>query len=91
MEKCIQIIIKGKVQGVFFRDFTQKQAESLGLKGTVRNRRDGSVEVFACGDEVALQKLEKWCWEGSPYSRVTGVLVEEDGSMPGFHDFRVIY
>lgn len=91
MNKRKQIIVKGRVQGVFFRDFTQKKASALGLRGTVRNRRDGSVEIVAQGDDAVLQELEKWCWEGSPMSNVTGVIVTEFSDTQNYSDFRVVY
>lgn len=85
------IIVKGKVQGVFFRDYTQKKAKSLKLKGTVRNRSDGSVEIYAQGNESQLKKLESWCWEGSPYSNVTGVIVQEETVDRNYPDFRIVF
>jgi acylphosphatase len=91
MEKSIQIIVKGKVQGVFFRDYTRKKAQSLGLKGTVRNRRDGDVEIVAQGEKSQMKELEQWCWQGSPYSSVTEVTLQEHDHSIVFTDFKVIY
>lgn len=91
MDKHIRIIVQGKVQGVWFRDYTQKKANSLALKGTVRNHRDGTVEIRVYGSENQLKDLEQWCWEGSPYSNVTGVVVQELETSPEYLDFRVVY
>lgn len=74
--KTVQILIIGKVQGVFFRKYTQQKALSLNLFGWVRNRTDGSVELQACGEESNLQLLIDWCHKGSPMSKVKDVIVE---------------
>lgn len=91
MDKRIQIVVKGRVQGVFFRDFTRRKAIGLGLKGTVRNRSDGAVEVLAQGEQNKLLELEKWCWEGSPHSQVTEVIRKELPDTLTYPDFRVVY
>lgn len=52
-------IIRGHVQGVFFRGTTRSYAESLGLVGTVKNLPDGSVEIFAQGQKALLERLLK--------------------------------
>lgn len=87
----IHIIVKGKVQGVYFREFTKRKALSLGLKGTVKNLSDGSVEIFAGGDEDRLEELKEWCWEGSPYSRVDAVTVSQNVSVIDLSTFQVIF
>ncbi len=91
MDKQIHIIVKGKVQGVYFRDYTQRQARKLGLKGTVRNISDGSVEIKGQGSPTQLQKLEEWCWEGSPYSSVVSVIVKEISSLVDYSAFKIVY
>ncbi len=68
-----RFIVKGRVQGVFFRDSTRRVAESLGLTGHAINLPDGNVEVLACGDSHAIARLEMWLHEGPPMSRVTSV------------------
>lgn len=71
------IRVSGKVQGVWFRDWTVQTARALGVSGWVRNRRDGSVEVFAVGDAPAVQHLIERLHEGSPPSRVERVEVQD--------------
>ena len=56
-KRCLRCTISGKVQGVFFRANTQKQAQKLGITGWVRNLQAGTVETLICGEEDAL--LEK--------------------------------
>lgn len=65
--------VHGRVQGVFFRDSTRRQAERLGVSGHAINRPDGTVEVLAAGSASALAELERWLFEGPPMSRVTKV------------------
>lgn len=67
-------IVRGKVQGVWFRASTRAQAERLGLAGHARNLVDGSVEVLAIGDAEAIDALERWLHAGPPLARVDGVL-----------------
>ncbi len=74
--KGVYIRVRGIVQGVFFRASTRDKALELGLKGTVRNMPDGSVEINAFGDPKALEELIKWCRKGPPAARVTSVEYE---------------
>ena len=67
--------IKGRVQGVFFRDSTRRVAESLGITGYAVNLSDGNVEVFACGDSAALDELAAWLKDGPRMAQVTDVAV----------------
>jgi acylphosphatase len=69
--------IKGRVQGVFFRDSTRRVAESLGLAGHAINLPDGDVEVLACGDGGSLDQLDEWLREGPPHARVDDVIARD--------------
>jgi acylphosphatase len=73
MPSARRFIVKGRVQGVFFRDSTRRLAESLGITGHAVNLDDGSVEVFACGETVALDELSEWLSRGPPMAVVTEV------------------
>ena len=75
-EECMLCRVEGRVQGVFYRASTQDRARALGLRGYVRNLPDGSVEVYACGEPVALQALKRWLWEGPPLAQVSAVRCE---------------
>ena len=68
-----RLLIRGIVQGVGFRHATSRQAQRLGLRGWVRNRADGSVEVVALGDDAQLDALERWARRGPPAARVEAV------------------
>ena len=75
--------IYGRVQGVFFRNWTVDQAQALGLTGWVRNRRDGSVELLVFGPAEAVEALIERCREGPPAARVERIDLEEaEGEAP---------
>jgi acylphosphatase len=67
---ALRVVVLGRVQGVFFRQSTRDEALRLGLRGWVRNRRDGSVEVWAEGARTALEGLLDWCGMGPPRAQV---------------------
>lgn len=71
--KRIHAIIHGRVQGVFFRETTCRQAKSLGLSGWVRNLADGTVETEFQGDQKAVESMLAWLAQGSTLSRVDRV------------------
>lgn len=71
-----RFIVRGRVQGVFFRDSTRRTAESLGLAGYAINLANGDVEVFACGDPGAIDRLAAWLETGPPNARVASVTPE---------------
>lgn len=73
----VHVIVSGKVQGVFFRDYTRKHAAQLGLKGWVRNLPNGSVEAMIKGQRPLLDNMIDWFQTGSPLSHVTEVIVDE--------------
>ncbi len=66
-------LVQGRVQGVGFRWFVQREAYQLGLRGWVRNTADGDVEVLAAGSEEQLRKLYASLKRGSRGSRVDGI------------------
>lgn len=75
--QTVSIIIKGKVQGVFFRKFAAKAALKCGVTGFVKNTLDGDVYIEATGSETAIDELTKWCHSGSPWSKVEKVIVDK--------------
>jgi len=70
-------MISGKVQGVWFRASTQRQANELGVTGWVRNLNDGRVEVLACGSDEQIQQLLGWLQRGPEHAAVAEVQREE--------------
>jgi acylphosphatase len=75
--KTLEIIVSGKVQGVYFRQSTKAKAEELGITGTVQNLSNGSVQVVASGESLPLEQLVQWCHHGPPRATVRGVEVKE--------------
>jgi acylphosphatase len=69
----LQAVVRGRVQGVSFRYYTQAEARRLGLNGWVRNQPDGSVEVLAEGPRAELDALLAFLHRGPPAARVSGV------------------
>lgn len=70
-----QFTVSGRVQGVWFRDSTRREAERLGIAGHAINLADGNVEVRAYGSPEALAELEAWLQQGPPLASVSSVTV----------------
>ena len=86
MSGC-RVRIYGRVQGVFFRNWATERARALGVRGWVRNRRDGSVELVAFGEDAAVEALVAACRTGPPAARVERIEVgtlEGEGPPAGF-------
>ncbi|XP_010553001.1 PREDICTED: uncharacterized protein LOC104823233 [Tarenaya hassleriana] len=81
--KTVRVVIKGRVQGVFYRDWTVENAKQLGLKGWVRNRRDGSVEALFSGSPEIVDEMQQRCRRGPPAAFVTGLDVFPSNDDPG--------
>jgi acylphosphatase len=83
----VRCLVRGRVQGVFFRASTQRKARQLNLTGYAKNLSDGRVEVVASGEKMAVDQLVLWLQRGPIGARVDAVLVEaaEDGE--GFSGF----
>ncbi len=90
MKKGYRARVKGKVQGVWYRKYTEEKARELNIKGYVKNESDGSVTVVAEGEEEYLSRFLKWLHEGSPMSRVEEVIIEEK-EPEGYKSFEIVY
>ncbi len=66
------------MQGVFYRDSCRREAQRLGVRGSVRNRSDGSVEVVAEGPRERVEQLLAWCRSGPPRAKVTGIAISDE-------------
>lgn len=73
-----KFLITGRVQGVGFRYFAERWASQLGIRGYVKNLWDGNVEVYAIGDEVALEELKRQLAEGPRSARVTNITESDE-------------
>ncbi|HEX7665078.1 MAG TPA: acylphosphatase [Polyangiaceae bacterium] len=88
--KCVQLIVRGRVTGVYFRASAQREAKRLGITGWVRNRNDGSVEIMAEGDEDVIKELVSWSHHGPTAARVDGVDVRWRGYSGEFSGFSIM-
>jgi acylphosphatase len=81
-----RVVVRGRVQGVFFRDSVRRQADSSGVTGWVANRADGSVEVVLEGEPDAVERLIEFCRRGPSRAEVESVDVgeEEPQGLTGF-------
>ncbi|MFC1823645.1 acylphosphatase [Thermodesulfobacteriota bacterium] len=87
----VRLLIEGRVQGVWFRDSTRTQANTLGINGWVRNRRDGNVEVLAEGPEKNVGKLIEWCHKGPSAARVDRVQEYREEWQGEFDSFDIVF
>ncbi|MBJ94062.1 MAG: acylphosphatase [Rickettsiales bacterium] len=85
----LHLLISGRVQGVWFRASTQRQARGLELVGWVRNLRDGRVEALAEGPEDVLKKLLTWARRGPPAARVDHVELSWSAAGGGLDGFEI--
>ena len=85
-QTCRRFLVSGRVQGVFFRASTRDVASQLALTGYARNLPNGNVEVVACGQADAIDKLAAWLLQGPRMASVTRVDEEpmEIGDFDGF-------
>jgi acylphosphatase len=83
--KRAEVLVRGAVQGVFFRAEARQRARSLGLAGWVRNAPDGTVQAVFEGDDERVESMVEWCRRGPGGARVDGIdvawvePVDEDG------------
>ena len=87
----VQVLISGRVQGVFYRAYTRDQARARGLTGWVRNLPDGRVAAVFEGDRKKIDSMLAWCWEGPPYAAVDEILTDWQPHRGEFQDFGIDY
>ncbi len=85
--KTVRVVIRGRVQGVWFRGWTERRARERGLDGWVRNRRDGAVEALFSGPGNEIDAMVADCAKGPPAARVDTVDAEP-ADPPGTSGFR---
>ena len=90
MPSSFRAIVRGRVQGVYFRASTQRVAQDLGLSGTVRNLPDGSVAVEANGPKATLDELVAFLRRGPEGARVDDLDLEWREEAAAAADFRII-
>jgi acylphosphatase len=88
--KRVQLIVRGRVTGVFFRAATQREARRLGITGWVKNRPDGNIEIVAEAEEDAIREMVSWAQHGPSAARVDDVDVRWRSYTGEFSDFRIV-
>lgn len=91
MNSRVNVIISGRVQGVWFRAGTKQKADQLGLTGWVKNSSDGCVEAVFEGDEKTIQEMLEWCHIGPSYAKVKDVKITKQSPLNDFNDFSIRY
>ena len=89
-ELRLDLVIEGKVQGVGYRYSAKVKAESLCIKGSVKNMRDGTVFLTAQGEKALMENFVRWCHKGPPGSLVRKI-EKVHGKIEGFSEFRILY
>jgi len=89
--KRVHVGISGRVQGVFFRARTNSAAQSLRLRGWVRNLPDGRVEALFEGDDDDVEAMLEWCRKGPPLSDVSNIEIREEEPGNELHGFEIRY
>lgn len=85
----LEMVVSGRVQGVWFRASTRKEARRLGLRGWVRNLPDGRVEAVFEGEDERLRQMLDWCHAGPPGAQVCQVDARWGQATHSFQDFSV--
>ena len=88
MLQTMSIIVRGRVQGVFYRQSTREKATELNINGFVRNLPDGSVHILATGTIEQLNSFINWCWQGPRKAIVTDVQ-QEIRALQQFDSFKI--
>jgi len=86
--ETVHLVIKGNVQGVYYRASAKEKANELGVKGWIKNSRGGHVEAIASGNKEQLEKFIEWCRQGPKHAEVSDIVVtkrEEEN----FNDFSI--
>jgi acylphosphatase len=86
----VHLIIKGKVQGVFYRASAKEEAEKLGIKGWIRNTLEGNVEAMVNGNQDTINQYVDWCWKGPSRAKVESVEVRNIAEDQHFDGFTIV-
>ncbi|MCS6797081.1 MAG: acylphosphatase [Myxococcota bacterium] len=89
-QKRLHIVVRGRVQGVYFRASAQREARQLGLTGWIKNRPDGSVEALVEGEEDDVKAFLAWAQHGPSTARVDKVETHWRSYTGEFSEFRIV-
>ncbi len=87
--KTLRVYISGTVQGVMFRKYIEEQANKIGVRGFVRNKEDGRVELVIEGTDDKVLKMLEICRAGTPHVMVRNIEINEI-KYQGFEGFRIM-
>ena len=87
--KCVHMVVRGRVTGVFFRAAAQREARRLGVTGWVKNKTESAIEIMAEGDEDAIKEIINWAQHGPSAARVDQCDVRWKSYTGEFADFRI--
>lgn len=90
MKKSVRFVVKGTVQGVFFRNFVVEHAKTLGLRGFVRNLESGDVEIIVEGEMESIEKFAERIKKGPEHSHIRNLKAENRKWTGEFSDFKII-
>ena len=86
----LDLVIEGRVQGVGYRYSAKIKAESLCIKGSVKNMHDGTVFLTAQGEKESMESFVRWCHKGPPSAKVRKIH-KVQGKTKGFTEFKILY
>ena len=89
-EQRLDLVIEGRVQGVGYRYSAKIKAESLCIKGSVKNMHDGTVFLTAQGEKESMDNFIRWCQKGPP-GAIVRKIEKVHGKTEGFREFRILY
>ena len=89
-ELRLDLVIEGRVQGVGYRYSAKIEAESLCIKGSVKNIRDGTVFLTAQGAKESMENFVRWCHKGPP-GAIVRKIQKVQGKTEGFTEFKILY
>ena len=90
MKRAVKLVIKGTVQGIFFRQFVKENANNLKLVGFVRNIDDGEVEIIAEGKDEQIERLIGFVKKGPEHAQIRHVQIEEIKWSGDFKEFKIL-
>ncbi len=90
MKIRVHVLVGGRVQGVYFRGWTQQRARKSGVSGWVRNLSDGKVEAVLEGEEEAVGEVVDFCRTGPPRALVTDIEIRQEPYVGEYKSFEVI-
>ncbi len=90
MKKAAKIIVKGTVQGVFYRQFIKDHADKLKLTGFCRNLENNDVEIIVEGEPDQIERLARFAKEGPQHSQIRSAEVSERKWTGSFREFKVL-